>query len=201
MNNKVLNFHRWFPTVIGVTECPFINEVQQEYKDYLNIKDNEPQGYQYHQLHKDERFKRLFDWQQEQVNTFTEAHSWKEMKPGESWYIDYQPYTNNHWHKHLGWAVSTVFVLDADPMDSPTCFRSPLYGDAILTRTQEEKKILNPIEIEEAERFNEFTYPTCEYKPLTGQLLIFKSSVEHMIDNKSPDLGPRVIFSTNYRSI
>lgn len=197
-----LELHRWFPTVIGQVDCPFYDEIKDVYLKNLNINFKEPQGYVYHQLHKDERFKRLNDWIENKVNEFADAHEWKvPMKAGESWYIDYQPYTNNHWHKHLGWVISTVFVLQADIEDSPTCFRSPLYGDAIYTRTDEEREKLNPIEIEEAHRFNELTYPTCEYRPVNGRLTIFKSSIEHMIDNKNPNLGPRVIFSYNYKSI
>ena len=197
----MLNLHKWFPTVIGATECPFINEIQKEYKEYLNIREDTPQGYQYLHLHKDERFKRLYDWKQEQVNTFTEAHNYKTMKPCESWYFDYEPHENNPWHKHLGWAISTIFYLQAEPQDQPTRFRSPFYhsSNLLLIRPKMgEKAVLNPIELNEAERFNELTYLTCKYKPYSGKLLVFNSALEHMSDNKRPDLGPRIILSTNY---
>jgi len=199
----MLTLHSWFPTVIGVTQCPFIHEIQKKYKEYLNISDERPQEYQYYQLHKDEKFKRLYEWQQEQVDTFTNAHNYKPMKAGESWYIDYKPYTNNHWHNHLGWAISTIFYLEANPKDEPTRFRSPSYhsSNPLLLRTEKEGDTLNPIEINHAKHFNEFTYLTCNYKASSGRLLVFKSTVEHMTDNKIPHLGPRIIFSTNYNTI
>ena len=32
----MLDIQKWFPTSIGVADCPFINEIQYDYQDILN---------------------------------------------------------------------------------------------------------------------------------------------------------------------
>ena len=46
--------------------------------------------------------------------------------------------------------------------------------------------------------FNELTYPTVEYKPVEGRLLIFRSYLEHSTKPKVLTDKRRIIFSFNF---
>jgi hypothetical protein len=188
-----IDYDLWFPTVIGKIDCPFFNEVQSEYKKHLNLSEYTYQGYVYHEIHNDIRFERLNNWIIARVNEFSLKHNVPEkMIPKQSWYNDYHPNGNIPWHKHPGWIWTATFFLESDINDSCLEFRSPSYGDNIngmLKRSPHEHEQVS---------YNQFTYETCEYQPVPGRLIIFRSSIEHMAFNKNPNLTSRVVLTYNF---
>ena len=80
----------------------------------------------------------------------------------------------------------------SDENDSPTIFKSPTNPD-----------MKNPLRINvdkagDNSYFNELTYPTVEYKPVEGRLLIFRSYLEHSTKPKVLTDKRRIIFSFNF---
>ena len=193
-NYKQLNLQHWFPTTIGVVDCPFINEIVDDYIPLIKDMKFNRIGFSYHQVHLDYKFNRLNTWITEQVNQYAKMHKFpKTYEAGESWVIDYQKGKGQPWHTHIGWTMSTVFYLTADENDMGTKFRSPVYSD-----------MANPLEIKpiddgETDKYNVLTFPTCVYKPVQGRLLIFRSYLEHSMANKE-SIDRRIIFSYNFNS-
>jgi hypothetical protein len=204
MNN--LEFDSWFPTIIGRNICPFFDKIKNPYIKYLNNKkllnsnletnsiyDGINIGFKYYQIHKDKKFKKLCNWITDCVNEYAKKHLfYYEYEPKESWLVDYKDHSNQPWHSHKGHTISTVFYLSSNKEDSKILFRSPIYND-----------IKNPqnIKVEDGYKsnpYNEFTYPTCFYKPIEGMLLIFRSFVEHSTEQKILKDNKRIVFSINY---
>ena len=48
-----------------------------------------------------------------------------------------------------------------------------------------------------SDKFNELTSSVCNYSPVQGRLLIFRSHVEHTANNKETK-DRRIVFSYNY---
>ena len=193
----MITLDKWFPTVIGHADCPFINEIKYDYQDILNndMKNIEDEfiGFKYHQIHKDKKYLRLTKWVTNCVNEYAKEHKFPdEYECKESWLVDYLNYSSQPFHTHKGYTISTVFYFISDENDSPTIFKSPTNPD-----------MKNPLKINvdragDNSYFNELTYPTVEYKPIEGRLLIFRSYLEHSTKPKVLKDKKRVIFSFNF---
>jgi hypothetical protein len=192
-NYKKLDLHCWFPTTIGVVDCPFYEEIKNSILNFFEINENDDLGYVYFPIHKQTMpfFLKLTNWIQSQVNEYAKIHNYGfDYEAGESWLIDYKKYSYNPWHKHNGWTISTNFFLLTDKKDSHTQFRSPTYGDMLNPLN------LNTHQAPNKENYNDLTSPTCSYAPIPGRLLIFRSSTEHMTDFKKTQ--KRIIMSYNF---
>ena len=192
---KDLTLQHWFPTTVGVVDCPFMDEIQSQYLKYIKFFQYDKVGFCYAEQHKNERFKKLNEWINEQVNQYAKLHKFPGVYgPGESWIIDYQNHKGQPWHTHIGWTISTVFYLVADKTDKGTKFRSPTYNDTINPLR------ISPIDDRQGDKYTTLTYPTCEYAPVEGRLLIFRSYLEHSMDIKDNN-DRRVIFSYNFNPV
>lgn len=193
-NYKKLSLHSWFPTVIGVVDCPFYDEVKETFCGVYDIKDDVDRGMIWTPLHNEKDvwvIEKFNKWVTKNVNEYAKFH--KHVTPfecTESWIIDYQSNTHNPWHKHNGSVYSTVFFLLSDPKDSPTSFRSPEYGDM-----KNASGVTSDV-AGETRFYNTVSAPTCNYAPIPGRLLIFRSHTEHMADLKTTK--KRVIISQNF---
>jgi len=191
-NYTSLNLQHWFPTTIGVVDCPFHKDIKKDYQNYLNDFEFNDMGLSYTHIHKNEKFKILNEWITKQVNQYTKLHNYPDMyEANESWVIDYKLNQNQPWHTHTGCTISTVYYFDSNVNDSSTKFRSPYHNDTSNPLN------LNPSSARDVNNFNELTFPSCSYTPVEGRLLIFRSYIEHSVDNKQIK-SKRVIFSYNF---
>lgn len=197
MNNitkfeKEVYLDKIFPTVIGIADCPFINEVQDEYKQILKSIPNDGEM-KYHQIHKDHRFDRLTNWIIDKVYEYSKEHNFPEKyMPYESWCLEYKRGSHNPAHVHTGSIISVSFHLETSIDDVPIAFRGPYFKDMLNPLK------LTPQNVGQSHHYNKLTSPAQWYYPLTGRLLIFRSFVEHEVDIKNSD-DPRIIISMNFK--
>jgi len=183
-----------FPTVIGIADYPNIEEIQQDYiKIIESITPICNLGKIYsHEFHKDKRFEKLISWMTVRVNDYAKAHNFpNEYEVFDGWCTDYQKHSYQPTHLHQGHHISTIFYLEAYPEDVPVHFRGPYFNDMV-----------NPFDIgikenNNSKYFNDLTYPSYWYYPLSGRLLIFRSNVEHYVEPKLNDQR-RIVFSFNF---
>ena len=187
-----MKFNVWFPTVIGISHCPFIDEIQSKYKTI--IKKYAPMnegGFINHPIHLNKKFKKLNDWITEEVNKYSQEHRFPfEYEAKESWLWDYKVGGGQDYHAHAGHTLSTIFYLEGYEEDTPTIFKNPI---------EDMKNPLDthPHDSANPERYNSFTYKTCLYGPQSGKLLVWRSYVEHKVESK---LGTkkRIVFVYNF---
>ena len=184
-----------FPTIVGIADCPFINDIQLPYKSILKtIPSDDDSELKYYQIHKDDRFSQLTNWITDRVRDYAKAHNFPaEYIPYESWCIDYKPGSYNPAHVHTGSTISVSFYLEGYMTDVPISFRGPYFKD-----------MANPLHISPKENgqsnyFNELTSPSHWYYPLTGRLLIFRSFLEHEVDKKINE-DTRIVISMNFKN-
>ena len=187
-----LKLEQWFPTVIGYADCPFLSDIYDSYDDKIGLMQFNKAGFSYTQIHLDNTFKKLNDWVTHNVNEYAKAHKFSETyEVKESWLLNYPQGGGQPWHTHAGATISTVFYFDVKENDVGTRFRSPAFNDMMNPLN------LSPDDDEKSDKFNELTFATCNYAPVQGRLLIFRSYVEHAVNNKE-NKSRRIIFSYNY---
>jgi len=187
-----LKIETWFPTVIGVSDCPFIGDIKKSYNKILKTLKFTKNGLSYHQLHEDKRFNKLTKWVSDRVNDYAKIHNFEDdYQIGESWINDYRDNHPQPFHVHNGWTISANFIFNSDINDMRTVFKSPRYVD-----------MKNPIK-SSPNRFsklplNEYTFKVVEYEPVEGRLLIFRSNTEHSTSNRLKKMKTkRIIFAFN----
>ena len=198
--DNITRFHegiyleKLFPTVIGIADCTFINDIQNPYKEILKtIPSDDDSELKYYQIHKDEKFDQLTEWITNRVQDYANEHNFPgQYKPFESWCIDYKVGSYNPAHMHTGSTISTSFYLEGYTSDVPISFRGPYFND-----------MNNPLKITpkqngEGHHFNELTSPSHWYYPLSGRLLIFRSFTEHEVDKKVNN-DNRIVISMNFK--
>lgn len=191
-NYTSLNLQHWFPTTIGVVDCSFHKDIKKDYQNYLKDFIYNDKGFSYTLIHKDKNFKILNDWITKQVNEYTKLHRYPDKyEANQSWVIDYKKNVGQPWHTHKGCTLSTVYYFDSTVDDKGTKFRSPYHNDVSnpLNTT--------PLDDNKNDKYNVLTFPSCSYTPVEGRLLIFRSYIEHCMDNKETE-SKRVIFSYNF---
>ena len=188
-----LKLERWFPTIIGFVDCPFLSDIYDSYDNKIRLMQFNKDGFSYTQIHLDNTFKRLNDWITYNVNEYAKAHKFPATyEAKESWLLNYPHGGGQPWHTHVGATISTVFYFDVKENDVGTRFRSPLPYDMITPLN------LSPNNDGKSDdKFNELTSSVCNYSPVQGRLLIFRSHVEHTANNKETN-GRRIVFSYNY---
>jgi len=191
-NYTSLSLQHWFPTTIGVVDCPFHKDIKKDYQSYLNDFKYNERGFSYTFIHNNEKFKILNDWITNQVNEYAKLHNYpNKYEPNESWVIDYKKNIGQPWHTHIGCTISTVYYFESDINDKGTKFRSPYHNDTSNPLNT------NPLDDNKSDKYNVLTFPSCSYTPVEGRLLIFRSYIEHSMDNKEIE-SKRVIFSYNF---
>ena len=191
---------RWFPTVIAREECPFWPNEKNDCMSYLDNLNNpiidtgiqkDLHGNKYHNIHKMDKFKKLSDWVTSCVNQYAKLHLFPDnYKCVASWGLDYKKYSSQPFHSHKGSTISCIFYAVSNENDANTIFKSPINDMKNPQRIGVDKKLTS-------ELYNEFTEPTCYYKPIEGTLLIFRSYVEHSTDIKDNE-DRRYVISFDY---
>lgn len=190
-----MQYDSYFPTVIGYNQCPFFDEVKDNYISIINtIPRTTPEGDIYYHFHKDNRFNRLNTWITESVNDYALKHKYPDnYLPGESWAIDYTKNQGQSFHSHTGWVMSTIFYLKSSEDDAQTVFKSPYHND------MQNPLNVSPHTSQNTDLYNEYTYRTLRIKPKEGMLVVFRSYLEHAVESKKKDLDNRIIMSYNYQ--
>jgi len=192
--SKNLKIHGWFPTLIGVSfyenhhkEAPSIINHLNNIKLKCPESNRSPSFFSY-ACHKDKKLKNLNTWIQGRVNDYVKFYNFpKKIKPIESWFHWYKENHHNDAHVHLGRTISIVYYLQSELNDSKVVFHSPVID------------MKNPFEVtaistnEHLKKF--YSYTSCNYKPVEGMLLIFRSHVSHSVELKNNSLKDRIIIS------
>ena len=189
----ILYIDKIFPTIIGIADCPFIDDVKEEYKSYIAQVKQSNGMLKYFTVHKDKRFSLLNNWITSKVNEYTNLHSFPDTySPYESWCLEYKKGDFNSSHVHQGSVISVSFYLEGYENDVPISFRGPYFNDMSNPLN------LTPNNSQNIINYNEFTYPSQMYYPLTGRLIIFRSYLEHEVGKKIND-DNRIVISMNFK--
>ena len=184
-------FDKWFPMIIGRSECPFITEIQAPYKELIKkFKTSEKTGWSYHAVHEDERFKKLNNWVNKEVNVFAKAHKFPdEYEAKQSWLINYKKGETQPSHSHPGYTISTIFFLEGYEDDAPLIFRNPQIDMKNPLHT-------TPSVSNDHRYYNDLTYISCSYRPRSGAFLLWRSYGEHSVPIKLNN-KKRIVFVYN----
>jgi uncharacterized protein (TIGR02466 family) len=184
----------WFPTAIGVSECPFIKDIQPSYKKIISKYDYEKSGFCRERVHKNNKFNKLNKWVHQEVNKFAKEHLYNgEFKCTESWLLDYPIGGGQSFHRHPGFIFSAVFFLEGYENDTSLNFENPVID---MMNPNEQTAHHDGPEKERA--FNELTFTITSYPPLTGRLVIWRSHLLHGCYNKEVDCK-RIVFTYNFK--
>jgi len=182
-----------FPTTIGVSDCPFINEIQEPYKKIIKNFKYEGTGFCRERVHLNKKFTKLNKWINEQVQEYAKIHLYKEKYNCiESWLLDYPLGAGQSFHRHPGFVFSVVFFLEGYEEDTNLNFENPVVDMLNPLKGTAHDDALDNIE------YNELTYSQVSYPPKTGRLLIWRSHLAHGCYNKQLECK-RIVFVYNYR--
>ena len=74
-NYNKINYHSWFPTIIGVVDCPFYKEIKEKFIEFFKINENTDKGFIYEPIHHWKEpfiFQKYTKWVEQQVNNYAE---------------------------------------------------------------------------------------------------------------------------------
>lgn len=135
------------------------------------------------QPHKDEKFKKLNSWIEQQIETYIQETDidYNPFKPGTgSWFNIYKTGDYQEIHQHQRCVLSAVYFLKSNPKFTPLLFYSN-YTD-MLNITKNNNICQNtPV----------------RYKAVPGRLLIFRSHVPHSVE-KHKDTEDRITIAYNF---
>ena len=188
-----MKFDTWFPTVIGKSYCPFISDIQSNYKKIIENYSGDENGFFNYPIHLNKDFKKLNEWVTAEVNKFGKEHNFAfKYEAKESWIWDYKVGSYQDFHAHAGFTLSTVFFLEGYTDDTHIFFKNPV------------EDMKNPMNFLPTQRtsfdpslFNNFTYGTVDYPPETGMLLTWRSYIEHRVNPKR-NMKKRIVFVYNF---
>ena len=192
------NFDSWFPEVIG---CYFNNDHKKYEHDLIKrcseIKDtNKINGgdkwvsnvfntNQTVDITKEEVFKPILNFQQRCVKTYsnelqmTYMNNMYNPKLYGTWFNTYLKNDFQEYHTHES-ILSTIYCISCDDKDARTIFKSHRYE-------------MYPI------GYNTDSRPVgrAYYEPVPGKLLVFRSHLEHCVEQKTTE-KPRITLASNY---
>ena len=187
-----MNIDLWFPSAISRSQCPFIHEIQEPYKKIIADYKYNNSGFCGERIHENDKFKRLNDWVQKEVEEYTETHKYKgQYFCNESWLLDYPVGGAQFFHAHPGFVISGVFFLEGHENDTAIRFKNPVVDmKNPLGKTAHNELINDTV-------FNELTYTEIAYPPKSGQLLLWRSYLQHGCHTKILKCK-RIVFSYNF---
>ena len=188
-----MNIELWFPTAIGLA----VNNTEDNdcLKDHcLQLSKKIPSGGENwinrtvyntdrtYNIIDDEIFAPINTWVEEQVNLYAKELKFKNScKLQEGWFSIYNKGASQEYHTHPGSTFSCVYCVSAPPDSSPLVLNSP-----------HEPDMMDPAITES----NHITSLMCTYPAIVGQLLIFRSYVNHCVP-PNVGKGPRITLAYN----
>jgi len=186
--------HRWFPTSIAVSECPFVDKIQKPYKKLISKYHYEESGFCRERVHKNIKFKKINDWVHNEINKFAkELFYTKKFNCEESWLLDYPLGGGQSFHRHPGFVFSAVFFLEGYEHDTHLNFENPVID--MMNPNDQTAHHDGP---ENKRAFNDLTYTIASYPPKTGNLIMWRSHISHGCYNKQEDCK-RIVFTYNFK--
>lgn len=187
----------WFPTIVGWADCEFHNEIEDDLiKHCESLQKKIKSGGQnwiskhtyntsnVYDIFKDEKFKRLNDWVCKEVINFKNECRYKgDLLKAGAWFNIYKKHDYQEWHTHMDHSLSAIYFLKSDKEKSANVFfKSPIAIDYMKPDTD-----------------NDFlpTVETCQYFPIKGRLLIFRSNIEHCVAQQR-DKNTRITLAYNF---
>ena len=177
-----------FPTVFGFVDCPFINEIQESYKNIISNFKYELNGRCDESPHTNLKFVKLNNWIVDELNKYIKAHLYKDVyECKESWLFDYKIGSYQPIHNHPGFVFSALFFLEGYEDDVNLTFYNPV------------DDMMNPLNntAKQKGETNDFTHREIYFKPKTGRLIIWRSHVMHSVSSKTKNCK-RIIFAYNF---
>jgi len=177
-----------FPTVIGFSDCPFIDEIKEPYKKIISDYKYEANGRCDENIHLKPKFSRLNNWIMSELDKYVEGHLYKDKyECTESWLIDYKLGIYQPIHNHPGFVFSVLFFLEGYEDDVNLTFHHPV------------DDMMNPLNntAKQQGETNNFTHREVYYKPKTGRLIIWRSNIMHSVLPKTKNCK-RIILSYNF---
>ena len=107
-----------------------------------------------------------------------------DIKPQSSWFNIYKKGDFQEFHQHTHNIISAIYILKSDEKSGKIYFKNP-YND-----------MLSP----SYTNFTPDNFERVNFKPQPGMLLIFRSHLEHYVEQNNSD-GDRISFAYNYRPI
>ena len=110
-----MNINLCFPTVIGYSECPFIDEIQDPYKKIISTYKYETHGRCDESPHLIEEFSQLNNWIYSELQKYINGHNYKDKYLcKESWLFNYQVGSYQPIHNHPGFIFSAFRCIFFD---------------------------------------------------------------------------------------
>ena len=184
----------WFPTCIFYVEN-LIDKKENNYliEEILKIKKTTKKGgknwiskvyntFDTLSIHKIAEFKNLCSKIEEQTNLFSKCLGSNEnYKINESWLNFYNKNDFQEYHYHSMSFFSAVYFFSNPLKSGRLIFQSPNEPDMMPLKNLQE---------------NNYTYKTCAYDPPETSLVIFRSSLFHMVEKCESD-EPRITAAFN----
>ena len=183
-----MNINLCFPTVIGYSECPFIDEIQDPYKKIISTYKYETHGRCDESPHLIEEFSQLNNWIYSELQKYINGHNYKDKYLcKESWLFNYQVGSYQPIHNHPGFIFSALFFLEGYEQDTHLVFHNPV--DDMMNPLNNNAKFKGIT--------NDFTHREVYFKPKSGKLVIWRSYVMHSVPYKTQD-SKRIVVAYNF---
>ena len=180
----------WFPQNIGHVFNPNHNEIEEQLSNYcLDVKDTDKmaqKNWVSNTYNRDlagvEIFNKLNEWVEQEVEAYIKNLNIKDGNINgkkEMWFNIYNKGDFQEYHHHASF-ISCIYFLKSDENDAKVIFKSPI--DDIIN--VEYGNLNNPT-------------GTVKFKPNPGKLIIFRSYLNHCVEQKNTD-GHRISIAYNY---
>ena len=135
-------------------------------------------------LYKDKFFKKLIDFFNKNVETFSKEIGAKEVsiKTGCGWFNVSNKGDSQEFHDHNFNIISGIFYLKSSENDASTVFKSPI-GELPSDKHNEN---------------NFYNRRSYRIQPVQGKLLLFRSNIEHCVERQMIDSN-RITIAVNYK--
>ena len=207
MEKWIMKIEQWFPIHIGYVYNPFHKEIEDDltqqclkikktYKkdsdqfqkeEFNNLSSSQLLNWYQFQKHKisymllkDQKFSRLHDWIDSQINIYTKQLKFtvSELKCNEGWFNVYEKHEFTDYHNHAPNAVSCVYFLNCT---------NPQSGAKLLVKNNHE----------DLTAYTDLVPSYICYDPNPGKLVVFSSYLDHGVQqHNTNDL--RITLSYNY---
>lgn len=182
----------WWPTVISYSDYkgdlkPLVDYCYELEKTKERGGSNWVSGvYNTHNSYniiEDDKFKDLNEWALTEANHYSKlVKSNDKLQHHNAWFNIYRKNDFQEYHTHPGSTLSGIFMLQADKeKDAKTIFESDGLENYDDLR---------------AEMFHKLVY----YKPTTGRLLLFRSTLKHCVEQQKSDTD-RISIAYNFGRI
>jgi len=131
-------------------------------------------------------FKNLNNWVFQEIVEYAKQLGFKNIKltPHDSWFNVYNKYDYQEFHDHGDSDISAVYFLESDEQNANLIFKS------------KEPSGFNHVFVKD----NPYTWKNFNVPPIAGRLVVFKSHMEHSVEQQLED-RTRITLAYNFKII